>query len=142
MCLTWCVSVFSQLVSTRLRGYTTAEDAIRELQDAGYCGTTDPTTCLTDAIFDGYFLEIAPTVVNAVFFTISISITLWVKAKYKQYVFACVFATISLVITMSYSPLFPYFDGTLGVFPVLFCVIDKTSYFLSYRVRLGNSLEI
>jgi hypothetical protein len=129
VCLAWCVNVFSQLASTRLRGYTTAEDAIRELQDAGYCGTTDPTTCLTDAIFKGYFLETAPTVVNAVFFTIGISIILWVKARYKQYVFACVFGTICLVITMSYGPLYPYFNGTLGVFPLLFCVIDEISYF-------------
>jgi Putative ER transporter, 6TM, N-terminal len=125
VCLAWCVSIFSQLASTHLRGYTTAEDAIRELQDAGYCGTTDATTCLTTAIFKGYFLEITPTVVNAVFFTIAMSITLWVKAKYKKYVFSCVFATICLVITMSYGPLYPYFDGTLGVFPVLLYVIDK-----------------
>ena len=129
VCLVWCVNVFAQLASAHLRGYTTQEDAIRQLQESGYCGTTEPATCLTDAIFKGYFLDIAPTVVNAVFFFLAISVILWVKAKYKQYVFACVFATIALVITSSYGPLFPYFNGTLGVCPLLLRLINKTSYY-------------
>ena len=92
------------------------EDAMRQLQESGYdCGNRMLQACLEDAIYKGYFLEISPTVVNAVFFAIAASVILWVKANYKQYVFSCVFATICLVITMSCGPLYPYFNGTLRV---------------------------
>jgi hypothetical protein len=52
-----------------------------------------------------------------VFFAVGAAVMLWIKLKHKQYVFSTVFGTICLVITMSYGPLFPYFYGTLGVFP-------------------------
>jgi Putative ER transporter, 6TM, N-terminal len=82
----------------------------------GYnCGNSVPSQCLQQAIFEGVFLETKSIVVHAVLFAIGISIILWVKMKYKQYVFSCVFAVICLVITMSYGPLYPYFNGTLGV---------------------------
>ena len=116
VCLAWSVNIFAQLAAAGLRGHMSQEDAIRQLQESGYdCRDSTLQICLEDAIYKGYFLETAPTIVNAVFFAIATSVILWVKAKYKQYVFSCVFATICLVITMSYGPLYPYFNGTLGV---------------------------
>ena len=82
----------------------------------GYdCSSSTTDQCLQSAIFRGQFLEIGPIVIHAVFFGIAEAIVLWIKLKYKQHIYSCVFATICLVITMSYGPLFPYFDGTLGV---------------------------
>ena len=116
VCLAWSVNIFAQLTATRLRGYTSQEDSIRQLQESGYdCGDSTPQACFQNAIYKGYFLETTPTVVNAVFFAIAASAILWVKAKHRQYVLSCVFATICLVTTMSYGPLYPYFNGTLGV---------------------------
>lgn len=103
-------------ISHRIRGYPSQEDAILQLQRDGYdCGTLSPSQCLQTTVFQGYFLEAGPVVVYAVFFALAASLILWIKLKYKQYTFSCVFATICLVITMSYGPLFPYFYGTLGV---------------------------
>jgi Putative ER transporter, 6TM, N-terminal len=116
VCSAWTVSAIAQAISWRLRGYPTQEDAYQQLLNDGYdCGTLSPTQCLQSAIFQGYFLEIGPTVVNAVFFTVAMSIALWIKMKRKQFIFSVVFMTITLVICMSYGPLYPYFDGTLGV---------------------------
>ena len=116
-CFSWALNVITAAISHRLRGYPSQADAIQQLQSSGYdCGTSSPEKCLQSAIFQGYFLEIGPTIVTAVFFAVGVSIILWVKMKYKQYVFSCVFAIICLVITMSYGPLYPYFNGTLGVY--------------------------
>ena len=121
LCFSWTISVIASIISHRLRGYPNQDDAIQHLLSSGYdCGTSTPQQCLQNAIFQGYFLETGPTCINALFFSIGVSIILWVKMKYKQYVFSCVFAIIGLVITMTYGPLYPYFDGTLGVHPIQF----------------------
>jgi hypothetical protein len=134
VCFAWLVNVLAQLISHRLRGYPTQADAIQQLMDSGYnCGTESPQSCLQSAIFSGYFLEIGPTIIHAVFFTVAVSVILWVKLKRKQYIFSCVFAIITLVIIMSYGPLFPYFDGTLGVHTLVSCA-DCTSYHLLFQV--------
>jgi hypothetical protein len=92
------------------------EDAVLEFEKMGYdCGTMEPATCFQYAIFEGTFLEAGPCVVYAVFFALAAALLLWIKTRYKQYVFSCVFGTIGLAITMSYGPLFPYFNGSLGV---------------------------
>lgn len=116
VCFSWAVSVIAALISHRIRGYPSQADAIRQLQTDGYnCGNLTPAQCLQTAIFQGYFLEAGPVAVYAIFFALGASLILWIKARYKQYIFSCVFSTICLVITMSYGPLFPYFYGTLGV---------------------------
>lgn len=117
VCFAWTVSVLAQLISWRLRGYPSQADAFTYLQTVGYTCPTDLTSaqCLQDAIFSGMFLEAGPIAIHAVFLFVAVTIIIWIKTKYKQYVFSCVFATIGLVIFMSYGPLFPYFDGTLGV---------------------------
>jgi hypothetical protein len=106
----------AQLISWRLRGYPSQEDAYQTLLNNGYgCGTATPSQCVLSAIFKGYFLEIGPTVIHAVFFALALSVALWIKLKRRQFIFCAVFATITLTITMSYGPLYPYFNGTLGV---------------------------
>jgi hypothetical protein len=133
VCFVWAVNVIASAISHRLRGYTTETNAIQQLLSSGYdCGTSSPEQCLQSAIFQGYFLEIGPVIVNAVFFAVAASIILWIKMKYKQYVFSCVFAMIGLVITMSYGPLYPYFNGTLGVQLSYFGLIIVVYYYSKY----------
>ena len=116
VCATWMVSVIAGVISHRLRGYPTQADALLYLQTTGYdCGNRSEAACLQLAIFDGVFLEPGPVIVHAVFFAVTAAVILWIKVRYKQYIFSCVFGTICLVITMNYGPLFPYFNGTLGV---------------------------
>jgi hypothetical protein len=123
VCFSWMVNVIASIIGHRMRGYPTQEDAIQQLLSSGYdCGTSTPQQCLQIAIYQGYFLEIGPTCINALFFSVATTIILWIKMKYKQYVFSCVFAIICLVITMSYGPLYPYFDGTLGVYLSVFLI--------------------
>lgn len=118
VCAGWAASVIAQAISWRLRGYPAQANAVEQLQRMGYdCGSSTSDECLQSAIFQGQFLEIGPIVIHAVFLGIAEAIVLWIKLKYKQHIYSCVFATICLVITMSYGPLFPYFDGTLGVSP-------------------------
>lgn len=116
VCFAWMINVIASIISHRMRGYPSQDDAIQQLLSSGYdCGTSTSQQCLQTAIYQGYFLEIGPTCINALFFSVATSLVLWIKMKYKQYVFSCVFAIIGLVINMSYGPLYPYFDGTLGV---------------------------
>jgi len=118
VCSAWAISVIAGAISHRIRGFPTQQDALLQLQNMGFdCGDLSDAACLQLAIFNGYFLETGPVVVHAVFFALGAAIMLWIKLKYKQYVFSTVFGTICLVITMCYGPLFPYFYGTLGVFP-------------------------
>ena len=118
VCSAWAVSVIAGAISHRIRGFPTQQDALLQLQNMGFdCTDLSDAACLQLAIFNGYFLETGPVVVHAVFFALGAAIMLWIKLKYKQYVFSTVFGTICLVITMCYGPLFPYFYGTLGVFP-------------------------
>ena len=117
VCFSWTVSVIAGVISNKIRGNPTEADALQKLATSGFdCGTMSQAECLQLAIFNGVFLEAGPTVVYAVFFALAAAILLWVKQRYKQYVFSCIFAMICLVITMSYGPLFPYFNGSLGVF--------------------------
>lgn len=116
VCAAWAISVAAGAISHRIRGFPSQQDAILHLQAIGYdCGGRSEPSCLQLAIFQGEFLEVGPVVVHAVFFAVGAAVMLWIKAKYKQYVFSTVFGTICLVITMCYGPLFPYFYGTLGV---------------------------
>jgi len=116
VCAAWAISVVAGAISHRIRGFPSQQDAILQLQAIGYdCQGPSETLCLQLAIFEGQFLEPGPIIVHAVFFAVGAAVMLWIKAKYKQYVFSTVFGTICLVITMCYGPLFPYFYGTLGV---------------------------
>ena len=116
VCFAWGFSAITAAIATRIRGNPTENDAWLQLQQSGYdCGTQSPAQCLQQAIFEGYFLEAGPTIIHAVFFALGAGILIWIKAKYKQYIFSCVFGTICLTITMTYGPLFPYFNGTLGL---------------------------
>lgn len=116
VCAAWAISVVAAAISHRIRGFPSQQDAILQLQAVGYdCHGLSEASCLQFAIFEGQFLEPGPIIVHAVFFAVGAAVMLWVKAKYKQYVFSTVFGTICLVITMCYGPLFPYFYGTLGV---------------------------
>jgi hypothetical protein len=121
VCASWTVSVIAGAIANRVRGNPSQADAYAALAASGYdCGTLSQPQCLQLAIFNGAFLEAGPCVVYAVCFAFAAAVMLWIKAKYKQYVFSTVFGTICLVITMSYGPLFPYFNGTLGVLSWLF----------------------
>jgi len=116
VCVAWTVSVIAQAISWRLRGYPTQQDAYQKLLDDGYgCGSATPAQCVQSAIFKGYFLEIGPIIIHAVFFAVATSVALWIKMKRKQFIFSAVFMTITLTICMSYGPLYPYFNGTIGV---------------------------
>ena len=116
VCAAWAISVVAGAISHRIRGFPSQEDAILQLQTMGYdCSGLSQAACLQLAIFEGQFLEVGPVIVHVVFFAVGAAVMLWIKLKYKQYVFSTVFGTICLVITMCYGPLFPYFYGTLGV---------------------------
>src|ERR1700694_2623907 len=107
VCASWTVSVIAGVIANRVRGNPSQEDAFKALAESGYdCGTMSQAQCLQQAIFKGVFLEAGPCVVFALFFALAAAVMLWIKAKYKQYVFSTVFGTICLVITMSYGPLF------------------------------------
>jgi hypothetical protein len=110
----WIVYIISSRAATAAR--TTVIDQTRlELADFnGYsCGST-PQECFTAAIFDGRFVEGPSSLIYATFFFLGIAVLLFIKVRYPQRVFSGIFATVALIISHLYGPLFPYFYPNLG----------------------------
>jgi Putative ER transporter, 6TM, N-terminal len=119
VCFSWSISVIAAAIVQNVRGFPTAADAWQQLQSDGYdCQGQSPQKCLTVAIFQGYFLDTTTVLVHVMLLAAAEALILWVKVNYKQHAFSCVFATICLVITMSYGAYYPYFNGNFGVYVV------------------------
>ncbi|WBW72825.1 transmembrane transporter [Schizosaccharomyces osmophilus] len=119
---TYAWTVLASKLAAVSRGSPSKEKCLQDaIADGFRC--SDPSQgmqkCLTEAIFQSYFVRPLPSIIWALFEFVACAVLIRIKMKYKPLNFPCVFGIICAAISANYGPMYPYFYPNVGLFFII-----------------------
>ncbi|EPX74882.1 uncharacterized protein SOCG_02363 [Schizosaccharomyces octosporus yFS286] len=119
---TYAWTVLASKLAAVSRGSPSKEKCLQDaIADGFRCSNPSQGTqgCLTEAIFQSYFVRPLPSIIWALFEFVACAVLIRIKMKYKPLNFPCVFGIICAAVSANYGPMYPYFYPRVGLFFII-----------------------
>ncbi|CAN6603030.1 hypothetical protein TRVA0_002S02058 [Trichomonascus vanleenenianus] len=115
--LGWAAAIIASAICASINGHKTASDYAAILVQEGLC-TPGPTItrCVQDYVFEGHFRQAKTSVIYIIAIIIVVTFNVFVKLKYRAFMFMGIVGNIAGLINLIYGSYIPYFNAlTIGL---------------------------